>query len=246
MRKQAYYVLMKRLAAVALIVAGFAIPACAQRATAHGGFSVHGGPAVHGGFRASAPGRVSRPSGFAPGRSPVATRAYRRGIPGNPIARSGSPDRRRHRRPYVPAYRTGISYGLAPWPGWIGPEVLGYPDDSGNGDAQAAASDATAGDATGGYDQQPPEQDQPAFRRPYEPPTGLSRPPAADTEEAVTFLYKDGRPPEQIRNYILTRTTLYVQDQPRRTIPVDQLDLAATEKANRAAGVVFQLPNATR
>jgi hypothetical protein len=62
----------------------------------------------------------------------------------------------------------------------------------------------------------------------------------------VTLVFKDGRPAEQIHNYMLTRTTLYVQDERRREIPVDELDLAATVKANKAAGVDFQVPGGTR
>ena len=40
----------------------------------------------------------------------------------------------------------------------------------------------------------------------------------------------------------MTRTTLYVQEAHHREIPMAELDLAATEKANRAAGVSFVLP----
>jgi hypothetical protein len=86
------------------------------------------------------------------------------------------------------------------------------------------------------------EQAAPAqvYRPAYAP-----QPPPAD-EEAVTLIFKDGRPSEQIHNYILTAKTLYVQDERRRVIPVEQLDLAATEKANLDAGVEFQLPSLPR
>jgi hypothetical protein len=60
--------------------------------------------------------------------------------------------------------------------------------------------------------------------------------------EAVTLVFKDGRAQEKIHNYALTRTTLYVTDGRRREIPVASLDLAATEEANRADGIRFQLP----
>jgi hypothetical protein len=66
--------------------------------------------------------------------------------------------------------------------------------------------------------------------------------PSLYDNEAVTLVFKDGRAPEKIYNYALTRTTLYVTDGRRREIPVAALDLAATEKVNRAAGVRFQLP----
>ena len=80
------------------------------------------------------------------------------------------------------------------------------------------------------------------------PPTTSTRhasppQPAPPEEEAVTLVFKDGRPSEQIHNYALTRTMLYVRDQHRRDIPVDQLDLAATQKANQSNGVEFTLPS---
>ena len=45
---------------------------------------------------------------------------------------------------------------------------------------------------------------------------------------------------------MLTRTTLYVQDEHRQEIPVADLDLPATQKINQAAGVDFQLPGSAR
>ena len=56
-------------------------------------------------------------------------------------------------------------------------------------------------------------------------------------------MFKDGRPPEKIQNYLLTRTTLYVQGARLRQIAVADIDLAATQKVNRDAGIDFQLPN---
>jgi hypothetical protein len=79
-----------------------------------------------------------------------------------------------------------------------------------------------------------------AYRPAYAP-----QPPPAD-EDAVTLIFKDGRPSEQIHNYILTAKTLYVQDEHRRVVPVEQLDLVATEKANLDAGVEFSLPSPAR
>jgi hypothetical protein len=59
----------------------------------------------------------------------------------------------------------------------------------------------------------------------------------------VTLVFKDGRPREQIHNYMLTRTTLYVQGKRLREIAVADLDLDATAKVNREAGVDFRLPD---
>jgi hypothetical protein len=72
----------------------------------------------------------------------------------------------------------------------------------------------------------------------------LSR-PGSPTQEAVTLIFKDGRPPQQIHNYLLTRSALYVTEPDRRIIPTSQLDLVATVKVNRDAGVDFRLPENT-
>jgi hypothetical protein len=81
---------------------------------------------------------------------------------------------------------------------------------------------------------------------PYRTSAGVQRSPVAQPSlyncDAVTLVFKDGRAPEKIHNYALTRTTLYVTDGRRREIPVASLDWAATEKVNRAAGVRFDLP----
>ena len=101
-----------------------------------------------------------------------------------------------------------------------------------------------------GYEPQGPYDDAPPI--PYTAdniePEPQSRAPITVTagplynNDAVTLVFKDGRAPETIHNYALTRTTLYVTDGKRQVIPVASLDLAATERANRAAGVDFELP----
>jgi hypothetical protein len=39
---------------------------------------------------------------------------------------------------------------------------------------------------------------------------------------------------------------LYVLDQQRSDIPLNQINLAETEKVNRAAGIPFQIPQESR
>jgi hypothetical protein len=65
---------------------------------------------------------------------------------------------------------------------------------------------------------------------------------AVPGHDTVTVIFKDGRPPEQIQNYLLTSTTLTVLDAHYRQIPLDQINVAATEQANRAAGIDFRVP----
>ena len=58
----------------------------------------------------------------------------------------------------------------------------------------------------------------------------------------LTVIFNDGRQPEQIHNYLLTADSLTVLDSHYRQIPLAQIDVAATEQANRAAGVDFRVP----
>ena len=161
--------------------------------------------------------------------------------------------------PYYGGYRNRGPYINAAWTGWGSVGLLGYPylggfDDgsAGYGDGPVDGSYAAAADADQpGYEAPPPQE----YRAPYAaypapyPNGGDQAAPAVMAaparepapEEAVTLVFKDGRPTEQIHNYMLTRTTLYVRDQHRREIPLSELDVAATTKVNRAAGVDFQL-----
>lgn len=144
------------------------------------------------------------------------------------------------RRPYISPYSWGIPYG---YPGWIDPYFLSNPDDSGYDDSSQSPNYASESNAA-----QPPDEEQ-VQQEP--PPSGPYRPtydqpqPAPASENAVTLVFKDGRPSEQIHNYALTRSTLYVLDQDPHhpDIPTDQLDLAATAKVNHDAGVDFRLPD---
>jgi hypothetical protein len=240
---------MKRLAAVALIVVGVALPICAQRSGSHGGFSghassgFHGGfsghsaPASHGGFRASVPSQFA---GSARSAGSVVRGSQRAGA-GNYGAHAPYTGVRHYRRPYIPVYGTGVPYGV---PGWVGAYPYGYAD---NGYDDSTDSDDAQAAANAGPDDnnaQPPlEPYQPPALEPWQPDSVIPHPPSAPgSEDAVTLIFKDGRPPEKIHNYLLTRTTLYVNDSYHRDIPTSQLDLVATAKVNHDAGVDFRLP----
>jgi hypothetical protein len=133
-----------------------------------------------------------------------------------------------------------IPYG---YPGLVGGYPLGYGDTTGTDDSAAPANQNVEEPADG----PPMEAWQPPSGVPYQPPAGLSSAtPAAGSEEAVTIIFKDGRRPEQIHNYILTRETLFIGDGKHREIPTDQLDLTATAKVNQDAGIDFRLPEVPR
>ena len=251
---------MKHLAGLALAVVVVATPLYAQRGGggggARGGFSGGGhsapamrssAPSFHG---SSAPvgqyhysgGQLSNGS-RPPGFSPIAQRpSFYNRRPGNP-----GPDR--FRRPYSRYYGIGIPYGV-PVTGWADSDYPGYFDSTGYDPSTGQGDDSVEGYAQQATDQGPPPpyQEPPPAEQPSAEPQPAPAPPAAapENEDAVTLVFKDGRPPEQIHNYALTRTTLYVRDQHRRDIPVDQLDLAATQKVNHEAGIDFHVPGAAQ
>ena len=59
----------------------------------------------------------------------------------------------------------------------------------------------------------------------------------------LTVIFKSGRAPQVMHNYMLTTTTLTDLDADHyEKIPLDQVDLAATAELNRSNGVDFQIP----
>jgi hypothetical protein len=176
--------------------------------------------------------------------------------PGRPIAGRGPWDHREHL-----GLGPGDAYGSA---GWIAPAYLSYCDPDFDdcyggtgyygqeGYADRPGSDISTAAPQPGYDSAQLQPYAPPYSEAYASPgqqpeasqhTQASAP--TETEDVVTLIFKDGRPPEKIRNYALTRTTLYViRDGRRHDIPVSDLDLAATQRANQEEGVSFQLPHA--
>jgi hypothetical protein len=244
---------MKRLFVVALaavVVVGFARSVQAQRSAAHVSSSAHAAPAFRGGFTSAAPPSFTGAPRYTARSSPLSSAPHFSGTSPRNYARPNyyyGPAR--YRRPYPSRYGYGVPYlGV----GWIAPGYLnfgyldsgysGYPDTAAYDDPQAPPNYAA------GYENPPPDQAQPSPVPPYpsyaQPPSAPS--PALADEDPVTLIFKDGRPPEQIRNYAMTRTTLYVRDQHHRDIPLDQLDFDATQKVNHDAGVDFQLPTISR
>jgi hypothetical protein len=160
-----------------------------------------------------------------------------------------------------------VVYVNAGWPwGWGYPYAWGYPyvwpsifSDWDNYDSPSTPyypAPQSPGYGVGPYQYQPEEQQAPpeapenypqqpnAQSVPYAP--GMAAPSGAAQAVApvtpVTLVFKDGRAPEQVYNYMMTARTLTVFDQPSRNIPLDQIDLAATARVNLQAGVEFSVP----
>jgi len=245
---------MKRMAAVVLMLVWvMGLPACAQRASSHGGFSGHGSSVFHGsGFHGSAPGRSANPTRFSVNRPSNGPYGYQRSGPGNSSSRQPYTDPMHRRTPYHPpnrreGYGNRGWAGYPGWNGWISPYLLGYPDSDSSDDSSQPYPDYAADGYGGQSPNQPGEPGEAEPRLPSPPSVNFPEPsPAPAHEDAVTLVFKDGRPAEQIHNYLLTSTTLSVLDQHRRDIPVDQIDLSATAKVNHDAGVDFFVPSGTR
>jgi hypothetical protein len=245
---------MKRLVAIALFLTAAAIPASAQRGGSRGGFSGRGAssaPAFHGSpsfshssgisrapMSMARPAFNARPSFYSanryPGnRYPAGSRyPIRRGFPSRGIGYG---------------YPSGISY--VPYPFLDTPFDGDY--DPGYDESPVPYASAEP-DPAFGYTQpedQPYEpQPQPSAEivRPATRPEIMAHPEPAPAA-ATTLIFKDGRAPENIHNYIATRSTVTVIDGPRHhDIPVADLDLPATMKANRESGAGFALPGAPR
>jgi len=296
---------MKRVAAVAVMVAWFAMAAGAQRGGSHGGFSGshggsssshggfssappagfsgHAGPSFHGGLSAPAPLRFAAPPRNTPGMTPYSARGFRPSGPA--FAGPRQPyNSAMHRMPYHSPnggnnhgwdhhdwdhdghHHHGGVYTYYGWsapfyPGWgwgypyLLPSYLDYPDSYGSQpDSETGASQPYPNEDNGPYEAPPQDQYGPPPSGSYTPWPYGSQPAPSQAEPSspplpeapVTLVFKDGRPPQQIHNYLLTATTLSVLDQRRQDIPVDQIDLAATAKVNRDAGVSFALPGGSR
>jgi hypothetical protein len=93
---------------------------------------------------------------------------------------------------------------------------------------------------------QQPYAAQPYAAQPYAPQTQATASAAPSnvtpSQRAVTLIFNDGRPPVQIHNYLLTASTLTVLDAQYREIPLNKIDVGATEQANRTAGIDFRVP----
>ena len=254
---------MRQPLALALALIFIPAVACAQRGGSHGGgFSApraasqsnsapaltsHTAPAFHGNFTTASrySGSLARSGtqgargGAVPFRTRGSTYGPRSTFRISPAA-TRPPFYSRSRAPHPPRspYRYGSGAGVPYiYPLWLGPS---YFDDSADEPDDSADMGTPGVDAYA--DVQPGEPYPPMAEETEQPAAAEPPPPEPD---AVTLIFKDGRPPQQVRNYALTRTTLYVIGAHHRDSPVADLDLDATEKANREAGVDFQLPEPT-
>ena len=153
-------------------------------------------------------------------------------------------------RPYAPYFYPNSTYLV---PGLLN-SYLGYPGDFGAYDG-APYFDQQPNQDNNYYQPEPPPdygsgyQGQgsgyPVYRSQAAPPPPLPVPSEPSQRAALTLIFKDGHS-QQIHNYAMTGTKLYVLDDAAsgRTpeIALNTIDLQATEETNRKAGVAFSIP----
>jgi hypothetical protein len=139
----------------------------------------------------------------------------------------------------------------------IDPGFYDWSDTSGYGDEQAGTTGQYAPYADYGMPSQEPypaQQPNGQLPYPYAPAPGPSARPAygppastAPADEPVTLVFSNGRSPQTVRNYMMNTTTLTDLDPEHyERIPLNDIDIVATVRANRSHGVDFQVPNGTR
>jgi hypothetical protein len=231
---------MRRWLAVAALGALFvALPLWGQRRGGiSGGFGGHAGMAARGpagGMRGPAMG--FHRSGFAGGARP----GFRPGSGRGPLFGN-----RFHHHRY-PGWGWGYGY---PWWGW------GYPWDYGdygwydNG-SYAQQYYPQYDYANQYYGQNDEVQEQQAeidrlneeVERLREERSAQRQSPAPEAKPQPTELVFRDKRTEEIQNYAIAGQTLWVVTEQRaRKIPLAELDIAATQKANEERGVSFEIP----
>jgi hypothetical protein len=219
----------------------FARPAPASRYGSFAGYRTYGQP-----------GRRSPYYGnrFAAGRPSYDPRG---------VSVSRSFDRDRGRNPYRDRFdrrrrdfQNWVVNTYPYWPGYpylIDPYAydLGFDDWD---DSEASATDASQLGSDGpeqAYDDQnvPASPYPPYPNQGYYAPAEQSVAAPAISGMPLTVIFKDGRAPIEVRNYLMTAKVLTDLDSEHyEQISLDQIDLAATKRFNTFAGVDFQVPGA--
>ena len=139
-------------------------------------------------------------------------------------------------------------------------QASGYDNESPDSQAESpngnyAEPDSQSSDEPGSAYGQPGEQPPPWPEPPASEPTpgshfsvaGQSAAIAPPLEGPLTVIFQGGRAPEKMQNYMLTATALTDLDADHyEQIPLNQIDLAATARANHASGLAFRIPAAPR
>jgi hypothetical protein len=247
-----------------------------QGFSSHSGVSGHAGFAGHPGFSGSSGFSRPAPSignglmrpGF--GRfAPPARSGFRIPYQGRGFAQSrpqylsGFGDGRYgwNRGRYGPRVVYGYGYGYG-YPGYLGypypyvidPGFYDWGDSGGSDNAQGLAPGYQDAPPYADYGSEPDAPQEPGYTQPLPALAPMARQPyagsipsAPEVEQPLTVIFKSGRAPVTMLNYMMNSSTLTNLDrQHYEQIPLGQIDIAATEQTNRTRGVDFQVPASSR
>jgi hypothetical protein len=229
---------IKRSLPALLITVLLASAAHAQRGGGHVATSAHLSPSFHSNAVAPAAPRPASQA-YVPRASAINPRTQTSFRPSPAVSSVRPAFYRGNRNGHpVPTRRARILYTGYGYPAYIGANYLAY-----NG---PYLDDATPTDVSSPDDQPAPDPgpylDQPQPSQ-TEPDAQPDPPPAP---EAITLIFKDGHT-QQIYNFLATRSSISViEGQRHYDIAVSDLNIPATQIANRAAGVDFALPGPTQ
>jgi hypothetical protein len=231
------------LSVAALGVLLLALPALGQRRGGGGGFAGHAG--------------FSGGHGMVSGRGPVMSghsSSFSGGFRGGPhfgpgfgrpgFGRSG-------RAPFFSYHRH--FFGTWPYAGYYGYPYWGYGDDWDYGDNSYAADSyqnyppadysSSYGDSRVQADIDRLENEVDRLRQEREARESSAAQSRAKSDSETTALVFRDKHTEEVKNYAIVGQTLWVlSGQRARKIPLTELDIPATKKANDDRGVDFQLP----
>ena len=255
---------MRRLLSITALALFLSVPVWAQRGGGHGGFGGHGGGfAGHGfsgGSHASAghfSGGVRSGSAFSRG----VTQSARSGFSRGPFLHNGFHNGFRGRfhnygfRNNCYGYACGYGY---PWwgAGYYDPWLWDWSGDDAQFDADYNNNLAVANQMNEQsleqqqmLRQEAADGDQDAYI-PRRPPDPAPRNSASNEQQpspvvSPTVLVFRDQHQQEIQNYAIVGQTLWSFSAGRtRKIPLSDLDLPATEKANDDRGVTFRVPGA--
>jgi hypothetical protein len=234
------------MARPALVAVLLAVPLLAQRHGASGGFAGHSGPVSRGSFAGhfSNPGHpmMNRGSSFSGSRhlgGPRFGNNFRGGLRSPFLSRS---------RRFSRFNRPRFFYGVSPWlsygyPGYYGDPYYDNYDDSSDNSYPAY-------NYAGGYDNQSGQMEQDKIDRlegevaqlREERNSTRSAQAKAEIRASTVLIFRDQHA-QEVQNYAIVGDTLWVFDaQKAAKIPVDNLDVPATTKANDDRGLDFRLP----
>jgi hypothetical protein len=232
---------MGRKSILAVLVL-FALPLCAQHrwvSAPHGGGSVHF-RSNHGGF--SPRGGVTFRGGVSFGHNP----SFRVFVGSGSInhARRWSVYPYRYAPSYVYPYVIAPAYPLAYYNSYdyAAPVVPAYRSyeygyaSGGDNDREVGLAEQMRQQNVGIYQRPPNENETQAATEP------VAKTDALPNRRPTVLVYRDGQRAE-IQNYAIVGQTLWVFSEQRASkVPLAQLDLDATQKANEERGIEFVVP----